>query len=86
MFRRGGGGLTRGVCVCRGVLTQGVSARRVSARAVSAQGVFTQGVSAQGVSAQGGCLPQCILGYTPPLDRMTDACENITLPQLSCGR
>ena len=22
----------------------------------------------------------------PPVDRITDACENITLPQLSCGR
>ena len=23
---------------------------------------------------------------TPPLDRITDACENITFPQLRCGR
>ena len=23
---------------------------------------------------------------TPPVNRMTDACENITLPQLRCGR
>ena len=23
---------------------------------------------------------------TPPVDRITDACENITLPQLCCGR
>ena len=23
---------------------------------------------------------------TPPVDRITDACENITLPQLRCGR
>ena len=22
----------------------------------------------------------------PPVDRMTDACENITLPELRCGR
>ena len=22
----------------------------------------------------------------PPVDRITDACENITLPQLRCGR
>ena len=28
----------------------------------------------------GGCPPQCMLGYThTPVDRMTDACENITL-------
>ena len=45
------------------------------------------GGSVQGVvPAQRGCLAQCMLGYTPPVDRMTDACENITLPQLRCGR
>ena len=31
----------------------------------------------------GGCLPHSPL---PPVDRMTDACENITLLQLRCGR
>ena len=25
-------------------------------------------------------------GTPPPVDRITDACENITLPQLRCGR
>ena len=35
------------------------------------------GVSAQGVSST---------HPLPPVDRMTDACENITLPQLRCGR
>ena len=25
-------------------------------------------------------------GGDPPVNRMTDACENITLPQLRCGR
>ena len=40
------------------------------------------GVSAQGgVCPGGGCLPD-----THPVNRMTDACENITLPQLRCGR
>ena len=34
-----------------------------------------------GVSARGICVWQ-----TPPVDRMTDACENITLPPLRCGR
>ena len=24
--------------------------------------------------------------HPPPVDRITDACENITLPQLRCGR
>ena len=33
-----------------------------------------------GVSAWGGCLPgRCT---PPPVDRMTDACENITFSQL----
>ena len=53
-----------------------------------AGGVSAQGVSGQGGSAQGG-LPQCIVHagiHTPTVDRMTDACENITLLQLRCGR
>ena len=43
----------------------------------------------RGVSAK-GCLPQCTLGYTPPTplwtEFLTHACENITFPQLRCGR
>ena len=43
---------------------------------------------------EGGCLPKgCLPGGgclpntpSPPVDRVTDACENITLPQLRCGR
>ena len=38
------------------------------------------GVSSHGVSVW-GCLPGGV-----PVDRMKDACENITLPQLRCGR
>ena len=42
----------------------------------------------------GGCLSgpggvvvsQHALRQTPPVNRITDACENITLPQLRCGR
>ena len=34
-----------------------------------------------GVSAKGG-LQQCMLGYTPTVNRITDACENITFLQL----
>ena len=46
--------------------------------------------TAQGVSA-GGCLLGGLPGgggvrHTPPVDKMTDACENITLPQLPFGR
>ena len=28
-------------------------------------------------------LPHCMLGYTPSVNRMTDTCKNITLPQTS---
>ena len=50
------------------------------------EGVVCLGVSAQGVSAQGGCvLPRggvSAMDKDPhPVDKMTDACENITLPQ-----
>ena len=37
----------------------------------------------------GMCLPGgdvCRVCVYPPVNRMTDACENITLPQLRCGR
>ena len=48
------------------------------------------GVSGQGVSAQGGAVVcQHALRQTPtPLwtEFLTHACENITLPQLHCGR
>ena len=47
-----------------------------------------------GVPGPGGCLTwswggvsQHALRQThPPVNRITDACENITLPQLRCGR
>ena len=45
-------------------------------------GLCPRGVSlSKGVSAQGG-LPD----RDPPVNRMTDMCSNITLPQLLCGR
>ena len=34
----------------------------------------------------GGCLARGCLADTPSVNRMTDVCENITLPQLRCGR
>ena len=58
-------------------------------QACTGQGVCVQGVSAQeGVSdwgsvCPGRCLPQPLL---TSVNRMTDARENITLPQLRCGR
>ena len=36
-----------------------------------------------GCLVPGGAVPGQVL---PPLNRMTDACKNITLPQLRCGR
>ena len=56
-------------------------ANLVSAQGISAQEGVCPGrclprrMSAQGVSAR-GCLPH----PHPPVDRMTDACENITFP------
>ena len=79
-----------------GVFTMGVSAQGgVSAQdKVSAQGeCLPMGVCLpEGGVYKGswGCLPQCIAGiHTPttPVNGMTtDACENITLPELCCGR
>ena len=55
------------------------------------------GVCSWGLSALGGCLflggvcsegcvSQHALRQTLPVNRMTDTCKNITLPQLRCGR
>ena len=44
------------------------------------------GVSPPGRSPPGGgYIPACTEA-DPPVNRMTDACKNITLPQLRCGR
>ena len=54
-----------------------------------------RGVSALGGCAPGGCargggcvgIPACTEADTPPpVDRITDACKNITLTQFRCGR
>ena len=34
----------------------------------------------------GGGISQHAMGQTPPVDRMTHTCKNITLAQLRCGR
>ena len=31
-------------------------------------------------------LTHCMLGYTPPVNRMTDKCKNITFANFVCGR
>ena len=72
---RGGGGV------------QGVSARGCLLRRVSAErGVSAQGVSAQRRMSAWGCLPMEEVSVPVhagihthiPVDRMTDACKNIT--------
>ena len=80
-----------GVCLPRGWCLPG--------RGVSAQGEGCVcpggGMSAQGVvsAGEGGCLPRgvylprgCLADTPHPVNRMTDRCKNITLPQLRCGR
>ena len=47
-------------------------------------GVYSWGVSPPGGYAR-GVVSQHALRQTPPVDRITDACKNITLPQLRCG-
>ena len=57
-------------------------------RTVRSSGAVEGGVSQHALGGgvcPGGCLPSACWD-TPPVDRMTDACKNITLPQLRCGR
>ena len=44
-------------------------------------GAWSQG----GYLLLGWCIPACN-GTDPPVNRITDTCKNITLPQLRCGR
>ena len=76
-----GGGvcLVQGVCLVRGCLVWG--------------GVWSGGVPApggvclvRGGLVWGGGIPACTEADPPPVNRITHACENITLPQLRCGR
>ena len=46
------------------------------------EGCLPGGVSARGVSAMEGCLPSACWDTPTPMNRMTDGCENITLPEL----
>ena len=83
-----------------GVFPAGVSLPGASFQGVSLPGgppslgvSFPGGASFRGVSLTGGASfggrgPPSggdLLG-APPVDRITEACENITLPQLRCGR
>ena len=70
------------VCYSDRLLEGGVSAQKVSAQGDVCLGSVCLG----GVSAWGGCLPRGVSARYPPVNRMTDGCKNITLPQLRCGR
>ena len=77
----------RSLTVCQSLLAgEGVSA---SGGCLLPGGSASGGVCSggRGVSAPGGCgIPACTEADTPPVDRITDACKNITLAQLRCGR
>ena len=48
---------------------------------------WSGGAWSRGFACYGGMLSQHALRQTPsPVNRITHACENITLPQLRCGR
>ena len=49
-------------------------------------GCLVLGVSGPGGSALGEAWHPCTEADTPSVDRITDACKNITLAQLRCGR
>ena len=63
-------------CTGRGAVSQNALDR----------GVYPSMHWAGGVCPEGGYVSQHALGQTPPRDRMTDRCKNITLSQLRCGR
>ena len=80
----GRGGICPWGCLPGGCLPGGLSGQVGGgfAQGVSAwRGCLARGVSVWGMSAQGG-----VSATHPPVNRITDAFENITLPQLPCGR
>ena len=82
---------TLGCIPSAAVAVRGCLPREVSARGKVCLPMGEGCLPMGGGVCPGGCLPgwgaQCILGYTvPPVNRITDACENITLPRLCCGR
>ena len=73
-------GVWLGVSAPGGVSVPG--GRRVSGLGVSGPGSVWSGGSDQGGVSQHALRQP----PPPPLDRITDACKNITLAQLRCGR
>ena len=81
----GGGGFCQGGLCPGGFLSRGVFGQWVSVRGegVSVQGISVQkGSLSRGVYVQGGLCPRDVsVRETLPVNRMTDRCKNITLPQ-----
>ena len=61
-----------------------VAARGVCIPACTGQGCIPA-CTGQGGVYLGGICPKGCLPHTSPVNRITDAYENITLPQLRCG-
>ena len=49
-------------------------------------GAWSGGAWPRGCLVWGGSIPACTEADPPPVNRITHACENITLPQLRCER
>ena len=74
-----------------GCLLWGVPSLGVGGSAPGGKGVCSLGVPGLAGSGPGGVcsrrvVSQHALRQTPPMNRITHACENITLPKLRCGR
>ena len=84
----GGGGMRLRVCVCPGSVHPRIP-RLTSPRP---RGRHPPGSRGRPPCHTACCdthpLAHCMLGYTPSVNRMTDRCKNITLPQTSfaCGK
>ena len=78
------GGVCPGGCLPRGLSALGVSAYMgVCLGGVCLVGCLPRGMCLPGCVCLGGvCLVGCTLPPPPPVNRMTDACKNITFPQL----
>ena len=76
----GGGDLCQGGCLSRGVLCPGEGSLSRGRVSVQGEGLCPGGLYL-GVSVPGVSLIE-----SPAMNRITDRCKNITLPQLRCRR
>ena len=79
-----GGVPVPGGCLLLGGLLWGIGSGGCLLLGVPALGGSALGDRLGGVPALGGGIPACTEA-DPPFNRITDACKNITLPQLRCG-